>query len=388
MSFFTCLRQFLVVSSLIGSTFRICSAQSDKLPAHASSPGPRGRFLYAATSDLHAILEFKIGSNGALTGPDYFTLPGSFPQMVVADRTGTFLFAIQSQGILAFTINPNDGALTLVPGSPFPCCSYGHYPTAIGIDPNGEFVYITTDDNGFQTLRSYRVDRSTGALSPISATGSYFASEPKPSSIQTDPLGKFVYLVDPGTGLIAGYPVDLNNGQLGRALFPTPFAAGLGATLISTSTDFLYVFARNQVPDLVGYRLDQGTGRLWPLPGSFSMSHLSWANYMTVDPVHNVLYQPSFGPSTGSIGVYRLKRDGTVHFQNLTAVGQVIAAETVLVDESAAFLFAVGASANVERASPVVTSFRIDPVTGDLEFAGRSATFGSLNYYSSLTVAP
>jgi hypothetical protein len=86
-----------------------------------------------------------------------------------------------------------------------------------------------------------------------------FGIHPTPTSLQTDPSGKFIYLVDPGSGAIAGYAVDLNNGNIGRGLFPGPFAAGLGATVISGSADFLYVFARDQV--------------------------------------HSVLYQPNFGGS-------------------------------------------------------------------------------------------
>jgi hypothetical protein len=77
-----------------------------------------------------------------------------------------------------------------------------------------------------------------------------------------------------------------------------------------------------------------------------------------------------------------------VHFQNFTAVDEVMDAETLLVDASGTFLFAVGASASYEMAPPLVTSFLIDSNTGNLTLAGQSQAFNSLNYYSSIAAAP
>jgi 6-phosphogluconolactonase (cycloisomerase 2 family) len=374
----------LAAASLL--VFPVASFAQSDVPSDAISAGPRAQFLYAATSDVSAVLEFGIGANGSLTGPNYFSVPNSFPEMVVADPAGKFLFVIEPQGILAFTINSQTGSLTQVTGSPFPTGGYGDYPTAIGIDPGGNFVYVSIFDRESPFLQAYRINRSTGVLTPNDlTTGLDLGSQPEPSSIQTDSTGKFVYLVDPVSGAIAGYRVNLKNGDLGRPLFPTPFAAGLGASVISTSADFLYVFARDQVRDLVGYNIDHKSGELRPVPGTFFTSKGGSSNYITLDPVHNVLYQPTFA---GSIGVYRLAKNGSVHFQNFTAVGDVIAAETLLVDASGTLLFAVGASASYEKAPPLVTSFLIDPNTGNLTLAGQSQTFNSLNYYSSLAAAP
>ena len=364
----------------------ILCAQSSST-GHSNTAGPQAKFLYAATGDLPNILLFQIGANGALTGPTYISLPaGSYPTMVVADPAGKFLFAMEYQGILAFTIDSQTGVLTLIPGSPFPTGGYGDYPTAIGMDPGGRFVYVSIFDRGGTMLSAYQINRKTGVLTPGRVdTVLYFGVQPIPTSIQTDPTGEFVYVVDPASGAIAGYPVNLKNGNFGRVLFPGPIAAGLGATVITGNSDYLYVFARNQVPDVIGYSFSHTSGHLRPLPGTFFFSQQGWANYITVDPVHNVLYQPNFG---GSIAVHKILQNGDLHFLNMTAVGQLIAPETLLVDASGTYLFAVGASSSYERAPPMVTSFQIDSTTGNLIFAGQSGSFNSLNYYSSLAVAP
>ena len=364
------------------------NAQSGS-PEHTIPAAPKAKFLYAATGDLPNILLFQISSKGGLTGPTYISLPaGSGPQMVVGDPAGKFLFAIEYQGILAFTIDSQTGGLTLVPGSPFPTGGAGDFPTAIGIDPGGNFLYVTIYDRSTPSLAGYRIDRMTGVLTPakyevVLTFGGQLP--PDPTSIRTDLTGKFIYLVDPVSGAIAGYPVDLNNGNIGQVLFPGPFAAGLGATLISGSADFLYVFARDQVPSLIGYSVNHWSGRLRPVPGTFFFPRQDSAEYITVDSVHNVLYQPNFA---GSIAVYKILHNGALHFVNMTAVGQLMSPETLLVDASGAFLFAVGASANYERAPPQVTSFQIDPITGNLALAGASQPFDSLNYYSSLAAVP
>jgi 6-phosphogluconolactonase (cycloisomerase 2 family) len=378
-------RQLCAAAFLIILPLTLC-AQSGSAE-HSVPAGPQAKFLYAATGDLPNILLFQVGANGVLTGPTYISLPtGSNPTMVVADPRGKFVFAIEYQGILAFTIDSQTGGLTLVPGSPFPTGGAGDYPTSIGIDPAGNFVYVTISDVSTPTLAGYRINRTTGVLTEAKYVAVLnFGIHPTPTSIQTDPSGKFIYLVDPGSGAIAGYAVDLNNGNIGRGLFPGPFAAGLGATVISGSADFFYVFARNQLPNLIGYSFNHTSGELRPMPGTFFFSQPNSANYVTVDPVHSVLYQPNFG---GSIAAYKVLQNGALHFANMTAVGQVISPETLLVDASGTFLFAVGASASYERAPPQVTSFQIDPVTGNLSFAGASQSFNSLNYYSSLAAAP
>jgi 6-phosphogluconolactonase (cycloisomerase 2 family) len=110
------------------------------------------------------------------------------------------------------------------------------------------------------------------------------------------------------------------------------------------------------------------------VPGTFFFPRPDSAEYITIDPVHNILYQPNF---EGSIAVYKILRNGALHFVNMTAVGQLISPETLLVEASGTFLFAVGASANYERAPPQVTSFQIDPVNGNLVLSGASQPFDS-----------
>ena len=94
-------------------------------------------------------------------------LPFAADQMVMAmDPAGKFLYAADSTKILAFSINAADGSLTPIPGSPFA----GQHTYSLGanvfhVDPAGKFLYLTALDSN--AIFGYRIDPASGALSPL-----------------------------------------------------------------------------------------------------------------------------------------------------------------------------------------------------------------------------
>ena len=87
--------------------------------------------------------------------------------MVMAlDPAGKFLYAADSTKILAFSINAADGSLAPIAGSPFA----GQHKFSLGanvfhVDPAGKFLYLTALDSN--AIFGYRIDPATGALSPL-----------------------------------------------------------------------------------------------------------------------------------------------------------------------------------------------------------------------------
>jgi len=89
--------------------------------------------------------------------------------------------------VSAFRIDPTTGALTPIPGSPFPA---GSVPISVAVDPLGKFAYVANElDN---TVSAYSIDSETGALARI--PGSPFATGIYPLSVAVDPSGKFAYV--------------------------------------------------------------------------------------------------------------------------------------------------------------------------------------------------
>ena len=95
-----------------------------------------------------------------------FSDPGG-PWSIAVDPKGRFAYVanVANDTISAYAIDGKTGALTAVPGSPFPQdpTLSGERPVSLAIDPSGMFVFVA--NYYFQTVRAYRIDQNTGALS-------------------------------------------------------------------------------------------------------------------------------------------------------------------------------------------------------------------------------
>jgi hypothetical protein len=130
------------------------------------------------TADLAAVGLAQItvvnpAPNGGTSSPVGFIINGTPGFVYVAN--GMF-GSVLTGTISAFSVDPNIGSLTPVPGSPFPA---GANPTAVTADPTGKFLYEVNDKNGAHTndLFAFAVNPSTGVLTPV--PGSPFASGAK-----------------------------------------------------------------------------------------------------------------------------------------------------------------------------------------------------------------
>ena len=137
--------------------------------------GSSGEFLYAAdaSGSTAAIDGFTVDlslapSRGALTSLAGF--PYSLPscRFIVADQTGTYLYAATGTELLGFSIDANNGALTPLPGFPV---AAGADVRSVSIDPANQFLYVANGSAGAVT--SFTLDAATGALTPM--PGSPFA---------------------------------------------------------------------------------------------------------------------------------------------------------------------------------------------------------------------
>ena len=118
--------------------------------------------------------------------------------------------------------------------------------------------------------------------------------------------------------------------------------------------------------------------------------HGSPANYIAVDAVHNVLYQPTFpAPLSDAININTVDpATGTIAFVDITAQFQEQNAEAMLVDFSGDYLYMVDNFTGSESSPTAVGSFAIDPVTGQLSPLGTHYETASHNSYPSLAVVP
>jgi 6-phosphogluconolactonase (cycloisomerase 2 family) len=200
---------------------------------------PAGNFLFISSTGQNEILVFAINSTtGALTavpGSPFstVTMGGFEPGNIATDGLGRFLYAcIDSVDggteFFGFTIAAN-GALTLIPGSPFSANAWelqgdatGHYLVAT----SGNAQAITGTDD--KHLYVFSINQTTGAVTPV---GTPVATVYSPLKIAMQPPssnGEFVYsfsVNDTNTGInpIEGYQLDPTTGVL-TAVTNSPFS--------------------------------------------------------------------------------------------------------------------------------------------------------------------
>jgi 6-phosphogluconolactonase (cycloisomerase 2 family) len=166
---------------------------------------PTTRFAYVADQNSNNVSGYSVDpATGAMSLIEGVPAQGPFLHSLAVDPKGRFLYVSNRESvnpgrISAFSINPGNGTLTPVPGSPFPT---GVFPTGdFGMDPDGKFLYVACLFS--LNLWAYAINGTTGALTV--APGSPYTF-PKvdfpqrgphalpPNSAAVDPTGAFLYV--------------------------------------------------------------------------------------------------------------------------------------------------------------------------------------------------
>ncbi len=245
---------------------------------------PSGRFVLVTSSaggDLVCV-QSSDPETGALTPVpgSPFATGGSSARRLAMDPSGQFVFVAnyQSNNVSAFSFGLDTGAVTAVPGSP---CAAGSGPVDVATDGFGRFLYVVNSVSN--NLSAYSIDRSNGVLTPIA--GSPFSVGSFLSRVAADPLGRFLYSTD-GQGVIvfsigaggvltpaAGSPLALN---------PPP-----SAIAADPSGQFLFVTQRTtfigQTDTVASYRVN-ANGSLTPVGSPVAIGEFASPSDVAVDP--------------------------------------------------------------------------------------------------------
>jgi 6-phosphogluconolactonase (cycloisomerase 2 family) len=211
---------------------------------------PSGNFLYAPDPPANEVVGFAIDSTtGALTSVPGSPFPtGMQPEQVVIGPSGQFLYVsdFSSADISGFTIDSSTGALATIPGSPF---FGGDDPDGLVVHPSGKFLYCTTTYGN--SIAAFTIDQTTGALTaiPDSPFSLGLGVSSAPYSIAQDPAGKFLYALGSEDGNVYEFTIDANSGAL-TLVTGSPFHQGLGLDASSLTVDpagkFLYFSSQLQ----------------------------------------------------------------------------------------------------------------------------------------------
>jgi 6-phosphogluconolactonase (cycloisomerase 2 family) len=351
--------------------------------------GPSGKFVYAANSGPGNISVYAIdGATGALTPVtgSPFTA-GEDPNSVVVSPSGKFAY-VANQGpasadISAYTVDATTGALTPVDGSPFPFpSSDGGRPTSAAVNPAGNFLYVTSNNDS--DVAAYSINATTGALTLVS--GSPFSVASDAASLTIAPSGKFAYIAGgDGTSVVSAFNINAATGAL-TPVTSSPFAAGINPSSVTVDPTGTLLYVTNQGSnDVWAYAINAASGaltllktvRTQRLPSSIFLS--TGTTPVTYTP--RFAYVANFGAAT--VSAYTIDYTGA-----LTAVagspfpaGSGPGPYSVTVDPSGKFAYV----ANTDDAD--VLAYTINATTGALT-AVSGSPFPTGPWPASVTVDP
>jgi 6-phosphogluconolactonase (cycloisomerase 2 family) len=167
-----------------------------------------------------------------------------------------------------YSIDYQSGALTSI-GTPI---AAGNDPIALVAAPGGQFVYVV--NHADSTVQEFAV-QGDGTLA---AKNTYPVTGTLPTAIAIDPQGKFLYVTftyqtgfsatTPGPGGVTIFPVNADN-SLGTASTQVVGNNPVGVTA-SYYNHFVYVLDQEPEPNatVLGFSQNQTTGALTAVPGT------------------------------------------------------------------------------------------------------------------------
>ena len=355
---------------------------------------PSGKFLYMPMgSQSNSVAGFTVdGTTGLLTKISGSPFPaGNNPNYLVVDSAGKFAYAINlnSNDISAYTLDPTSGNLISVTGSPF---ATGSFPVAAAVDPLSRFLFVSDATfsaslGGFTgTISAYEIDPNTGALTSV--PGSPFAPPDAISAttgdLVVDPASRFLYVTDNSAGVLHQFSIDPTTGALGFLKSFEGRGEPLSMTISKGTASPSYIprlaFAVNSASNNIsGYSIDPASGALTPLSGS-PFGAGSQPSSVVVHPAGKFAYALNAADQT--ILAYSLDPSTGA----LTQIGSpIVEGQTgenaAMIDPSGQYLYVLNTSAPGSFGS--VSAYQINAVSGALTvipgspFATGSASSGT-----------
>lgn len=249
--------------------------------------------------------------------------------------------------ISVYRVDPRNGALAPVPGSPFPS---GGAVNDMAFLPSGLVgLAVMVDTN---TVMSFRLDPATGAMSAIAGT-STFTAYGAPHAVAVHPSGNWA-LIGAGTG-VSAYAIDPATYAL-TFVSGAADGSGTGQTYgVALSRDGAHVYGANSRRDhVLKVTLDPTSGGFGPL--AFLPTGGTGPNRLVVSPSGSHVYVAN--STSASLGVGTIGSDGL-----LTAVNTYPTTAATPVDialtPSGDFAYLLGTG------SSSIVGYRLDPSSAD-----------------------
>ena len=257
---------------------------------------------------------------------------GDAATAVAAHPNGKFLYvANQAEGISAFSLNRDTGALTPIVGS---ASGSGQSPPWIGITPDGKFLYaLTTDSPG---VAAYSINNN-GALTSLAATVP-LAGTPMRATIP--PFGRFVYVALGSLGTqVLRIGSDGNLTDV-KTVPPSPCSKVSDVALDSKAR---YAFVADEIGGVCNYAMNPSTGDLALISTTMNPGG-SGAVSIALDPSASILLTAN--SVSNDVTAFAVAVDGTLTPITGSPLPAGQAPSAVTVDPSGKFVYVTNSMEN------------------------------------------
>ncbi|MDB6082212.1 MAG: pgl 1 [Gammaproteobacteria bacterium] len=348
------------------------------------TPNGGGIYLFRIDRASGALTQLQVIDD--IRNPSWLALNAAQTRLYAISEIDNF-GGTRNGAVVSYAIDPDTLQLTRL-GS---VRSGGPAPAYVSVHPSGKFVFVANFGGGNVAVFPVTANGSLGDASDVRPSvgprhraravddppGQFASSDhdsPHPHMAAADPSGQFVIANDAGLDLTLVWRFDAEAGRLLPAEIPV-----ISAPSGSAPRHFVFhpngrVFYNLYEHDakVVVYDYDGTKGRMRhkqtiaASPSKFAGSILSSAIQVTADGrflyVSNRLHS--------SVGVFAVAADGQLRMISDTWV-HADSPRNIAIDPGGEFLF----SCNYKGDS--ITSFRINPSSGLLQFTGRFEPVGS-----------
>ena len=257
------------------------------------------RHLFVANEGSNDISAFTVDvTTGAVTEVPGSPFPaGINPQAMAMYGPNLFVANAGSDNVSVYTMGP-DGVLAAQPGSPI---AVGKGPTSILVDANTGIVFVSNHGGSDDISAFFYYDLTPVPGSPFPAGGN-----PLGLAVGFWQGGSFLYTANPDATNpgISAFSVGNPSGPV-SPLSGSPFSMPVSHYIATETTGShlsSYLYATSGA-GILGYASDIATGALTALPG-FPLATGANAYSITVDPYSQFLYVANDG--AGTVSGFRL----------------------------------------------------------------------------------
>ncbi len=276
-----------------------------------------GSTHYAFVSNINSgtIQSYTVTADTAPYLTSLATTPLTEPTATFINPNGKYLYELDGNGhIWIYTVTPATGAIAQTTGvTQGQTAGQGGFEYGV-VDPYGRFVYIVDDGTGSGaanpngTIYGFTINQTTGALTPITGVNPFTTNLLNPEDLIIDHTGSFLYATNnnlSGAGTVSAYSIDPTTGALTPLSTPT-FNTGDGPWLATLDPTGTYMYVANNTAGTVSSFSLNADGTLTSLGADATVTGASSVYNLAVTPNGMYLYVLDQGSTNGQVYGYAL----------------------------------------------------------------------------------